>query len=113
MKTLAIGLVILMPCVTARSSPAKVVHRWSFDADASDSARRRGRRVEGWHKVNAGKVELDGETAFVELPIGGTVARLKNATIEGWVTWKEYLDPWAADLRLRPRSECEYVRDST
>jgi len=95
MKTLVIGLAILMLCLAARPSAAKIVHRWSFDADASDSVGDADGVLKDGAKVNEGQVELDGETAFVELPIGTTIAGLKNATVEGWVTWKEYLDPWA------------------
>ena len=95
MKTLAMGLVVFMLCGVAQLAPAKVVHRWSFDKDASDSAGDADGVLKDGAKVADGRLELDGETAIVELPIGDTIAGLDSCTIEGWVNWKEYLDPWA------------------
>jgi hypothetical protein len=95
MRTLAIQWAILMCCCTVGLAEAKVVHRWSFDRDATDSAGDADGILKEGAKVSDGFLELDGEGAFVELPIGGTIAGLKSATIEGWINWKEYLDPWA------------------
>jgi hypothetical protein len=95
MKALAFGLAVLMSFSSAGLVDAKAVHRWSFDADASDSVGDADGNLKEGAVVKDGRLELNGETAYVELPIGGTIAGLSNATIEGWVNWKEYLDPWA------------------
>jgi len=97
MKAFAIGLVtlILVFGLTARPGAAQVVHRWSFDVDARDSVGTADGTLLGGAVVPGGRVELDGIGAYVELPIGGTIAGLTNATFETWVTWDIFQDPWS------------------
>ena len=95
MRILVFGVAILLLSSAAQPSAAKIVHRWSFDSDASDSVGHSNGSLEDGAKVSDGRVELDGEGGYVKLPIGGTVAGLTNATVEAWVTWNEMQEPWS------------------
>lgn len=95
MKTLVLVLTAVVFGLAMRPAEAEVLHRWSFDSDAKDSVGKADGILEEGAKVNDGRVELDGEAAYVELPIGGTIEKLKSATIEAWVTWNEMQGPWS------------------
>jgi hypothetical protein len=95
MNKLVLGLATLILCIAQQSSTAKLVHRWSFDSDGKDSVGKADGKLEDGAKVSDGRVVLDGEGAYVELPIGDTIAKLGSATIEAWVTWDEDQGPWA------------------
>ena len=56
MKTLAMGLVMLVLCLVAQARGGESRASLEFRCRCERLRRRRGRRVEGWHKVNAGKV---------------------------------------------------------
>jgi hypothetical protein len=110
---LVVGLAAFVLCLAARQSAATLVHRWSFDSDATDSVGKANGTLEDGAKVNDGRLELDGEAAYAELPIGETIAKLNDVTIEAWVTWNETQGPWSrifdfgdgptANMYLTPR----------
>ena len=73
------------------TSPAQpeLVHRWSFAADASDSAGGATALLQGGAIVSDGNLMLPGgeiRTNMAELPIGLTFARSYSMTLEAWVT---------------------------
>jgi hypothetical protein len=92
---LVLGLAASVLGLAALPSAAALVHRWSFDSDASDSVGKANGTLEDGAKVEDGRVQLDGEVAYVELPIGDTIAKLSDVTIEAWVTWDEMQGPWS------------------
>jgi hypothetical protein len=74
-------------------SKADMVHRYSFTSDASDSVGGANGTLIGGATVSGGQLRLNNPPAgmpatdWVELPIGGTIARLTSVTFEAWVTW--------------------------
>jgi hypothetical protein len=69
-------------------SLAGIIHRYSFTTDASDSVGGANGILEGGATVSGGQLFLNGTSAYVELPIGNTIASLQDATFETWVTWR-------------------------
>ena len=90
---LALAAFILI--VASGSSEAKIVHRWSFATDGKDSVGTANAVLREGAAVASGKVDLNGSGAYVELPIGATVSKLTNATIEAWATWDTAQGAWA------------------
>jgi hypothetical protein len=94
MRSLALCFAMLLIFLTIRPSAAEVVHRWSFATDAGDSVGRANGSLEGEATVSDGRVVLNGTTAYVALPIGGTMEKLTNSTFEVWVTWDQMQRAW-------------------
>ncbi len=66
---------------------ASLVHRWSFDGDATDSLGGAHGVLMGGASIVDGAVALDGVDGYVELPIADTIAALDSITLEAWVEW--------------------------
>jgi hypothetical protein len=65
---------------------AELVHRYSFDKDASDSVGHANGTLEGAATVSEGQVHLDGTRGtYVNLP-GGLIAGMPSVTFECWVS---------------------------
>lgn len=64
---------------------AELRHRYSFTTDASDGVGTAHGTLRGGAVVANGAVELNGTSAYVDLP-NGLVANLTNATFEVWLT---------------------------
>jgi hypothetical protein len=94
MRALALGLATALLCLAVESASAKIVHRWSFITDGSDSVGSANAVLRDGAAVSDGRLNLNGSGAYAELPIGGTISRLTNATIEAWVTWDVAQGPW-------------------
>jgi len=94
MRMLVLGLAALIQPLTAGPSSAEIVHRWSFGSDASDSVGGANGSLEGGATVSDGRVVLDGQNAYVQLPIGRTMERLTNSTFEAWVIWDQMQRAW-------------------
>jgi hypothetical protein len=74
---------------------AKFVHRWSFDANGSDSVGGATAVLQSGATVSGGELQLNGSsTAYATLPIDGTLSTLGSSTIEAWATYNA-LTPWA------------------
>jgi hypothetical protein len=95
MRTPLLLAALAFLAVAPDASLAKVVHRWSFTSDASDSVGGANAVLQGGAAVQGGKLVLDGQDDYAELPIGRTVEKLGSITIEAWVTWAEMQGAWA------------------
>jgi hypothetical protein len=95
MRAFALTLAVLVVCVTAQTSSAKILHRWSFDKDSADTVGGAHAKLNEGAAVKDGKVAFDGQNNWIELPIGKTMEKLTNATFETWCTWDELQGPWA------------------
>jgi hypothetical protein len=74
---------------------ARLVHRWSFTEDGVDSV---GGATALFHgaSVGSGAALLDGNGAYVDLPLGPTIAGLSSGAFEAWVTWSSTAgQPWS------------------
>ncbi|EPX55370.1 hypothetical protein D187_009365 [Cystobacter fuscus DSM 2262] len=65
----------------------ELVHRYSFTTSGVDSVSGANATLEGGATIADGEVVLNGAGAYVNLPIGGTIAILQDATFEAWVRW--------------------------
>jgi hypothetical protein len=89
------GLAALVLSVLTQASEAKIVHRWSFATDGKDSVGTAHATLQDGASIVDGKLNLDGQGGYAQLPIGETISKLNSMTIEGWVTWPEYQGAWA------------------
>ncbi|WP_224241592.1 LamG-like jellyroll fold domain-containing protein [Hyalangium gracile] len=70
----------------------ELVHNYRFTTSAEDSVGGAHGTLEGGARITQGEVALNGEDAYVSLPISGTLATLHDATFEAWVRW-DTLEP--------------------
>src|SRR5262245_46572204 len=70
-------------------SEAALVHRYSFTTDASDAVGGANATLSGGATMSPGKLMLDGQTGYADLPIGATIAALQSFTVEAWVTFDQ------------------------
>jgi hypothetical protein len=96
MCALARGVTALLfcLCIAAQPASAKILHRWSFDKDAADSVGQASAKLMDGATIRDGKLVLDGEKNWVDLPIGGTIEKLTSATFEAWFIWGEEQARW-------------------
>jgi hypothetical protein len=94
-KYVAFVLAGLAVCLCTQLSFAKVIHRWSFAKDGSDSVGKANAKLNPGATVKEGRLVLDGESGYVELPIGATIEKLGSSTFEAWVTWDEMQGAWS------------------
>jgi hypothetical protein len=95
-RGLVLILSVLTALVAASVSNADIVHRYSFDEDARDSVGTAHGILEGQAVAFGGFLFLDGSAgSYVRLPIGETLGRLNRCTIEGWVIWGSFQNPWS------------------
>ncbi len=78
MRSSILALVTFAVCFLAQSADARLVHRWSFEKDGSDSVGDVAAKLQDGAAVNDGKVALDGQSNWVEVPIGKTLEKLKS-----------------------------------
>src|SRR6476620_11223941 len=83
-RTILYSCLALLICLVAQPASAKIVHRWSFDKDESDSVGGAKANLQGGAAVKEGKLVLDGQNNYAELPIGKTIEKLKSASFEAW-----------------------------
>jgi hypothetical protein len=111
MKRLALTLLALSFSSFAQAQD--LLHRYSFTANADDTAGSANGTLEGGALVSGGNVALNGTSAYVSLPIGDTIASLTSSTFEAWVTrdtaanWARIFDfgtGEAANMFLTPQS---------
>jgi hypothetical protein len=90
------GSVSSTQSVTVISVPTKLVHRYSFTADASDSIGTANGTLNGAATISGGQVVLDGITSYVSLPSNliGTNLITGAFTIESWATFNPTSGPW-------------------
>src|SRR5207244_3354602 len=99
-----IGLAVLASClVVPEIGQAGIRHRYSFsiegDTVARDSVGGADGNLNDFALVTGGQLVLNADgtntqlatTGYVDLPIGDTIASLKNATFETWCTWDHRL----------------------
>jgi hypothetical protein len=97
MRRFSLVAATLLVCLIARPASAKIVHRWSFDKDGKDGTDSVGgvaAKLNDGAATKEGKVVLDGQNNWVDLPIGKTMEKLKSITVETWVTWDEQQGAW-------------------
>lgn len=80
LRPVLLGAAVLAAC----SGQADLVHRYSFTADATDSAGDAHGVLRGSAYVNDGAVVLDGASAYVDLP-NGLLMTLDDITVETWL----------------------------
>ena len=103
MRRFSLVAATLLVCLIALPASAKIVHRWSFDKDGKDGSDSVGgvaAKLNDGAATKDGKVVLDGQNNWVDLPIGKTMEKLKSITIETWVTWDEQQGSWCRILTL-------------
>lgn len=85
-----VGLVALiafcMEFLPGSTNAQELIHRYSFDSDASDLVGTAHGGLGGNATIVNGAVALDGVDALVDLP-NDLVAELTNVTFEIWATW--------------------------
>jgi hypothetical protein len=114
MRALQFGLAALILFVLAHPSQAKIVHRWSFAENPNDSIGTAHAMLREGATIADGKLNMDGQGGYAEVPIGDTLSKLSQVTIEGWVTWPEQQAAWVrffdfgtgqmANMFLTPRN---------
>src|SRR4029079_90003 len=82
MRLPIVSLVALLVIGLVQEAPAKIVHRWSFTTDASDSVGKANAKLNAGAKVADGKLTFNGDNGFAEVPVGGTLSKLKSVTVE-------------------------------
>ena len=71
--------------VTVSAVPPKLLHRYSFTADATDSIAGADGTLQGGASIDGGQVVLDGTSGYVDLP-NNMFTNLASVTFESWVT---------------------------
>jgi hypothetical protein len=94
-RTRHFSIATLILCVVMQAASAKLVHRWSFDKDGTDSVGGATAKLQDGAAIKEGKVVLDGQNNWVDLPIGKTIEKLKSVTIETWVTAEDMQGAWS------------------
>jgi hypothetical protein len=90
-----LAAVVLTLFGTAGVSNADIIHRWSFNGDATDSVGGADAVLMGHATVDSSQLHLDGTDSYAVLPIGGDLLNLTNCTFEGWATWNAFpVDFW-------------------
>src|SRR4029079_6245289 len=75
MRLPIVSLATLLVIGLVQEAPAKIVHRWSFATDASDSVGKANARLNAGAKVGEGKLTFNGTDGFGGAPGGGTPSR--------------------------------------
>src|SRR5262245_54100812 len=94
-RRMVLAVAVLTFLVAAGVSKAELVHRYSFNEGAMDSVGEAHGVLMGGAMVADGQLLLDGIDSYVSLPIGNTLGLLDSCTIEGWVTWGAFQNPWS------------------
>ncbi|HTI70939.1 MAG TPA: LamG-like jellyroll fold domain-containing protein, partial [Candidatus Limnocylindria bacterium] len=71
--------------ITVKAVPPKLLHRYSFTADATDSVGSADGALAGNAAIQDGQVVLDGVDGYVDLP-NDLIMNQNSITIESWVT---------------------------
>jgi len=82
-------------CIDEGNSLANVLHRYTFNCGANDSAGTANASLFSGASVSGGALQLDGSNDYAHLPIGSTIAGLNNATFEAWTTWDTFQGAWS------------------
>jgi len=84
---IAVSVEVTAPA--AAENPPVLAHRWSFTADATDSAGTATAELIGTTSVSGGNLVLPGgspRTNYASVPIGLTIASASSLTVEAWFT---------------------------
>ncbi len=79
--------------LTASTTSADLIHRWSFEGSTVDSVGAAHATLNGGATVSGGQLQLGGSSQYATLPIDATLSTLNSTTIEAWATY-DALTPW-------------------
>ncbi|MGD8454083.1 MAG: LamG domain-containing protein [Phycisphaerae bacterium] len=71
--------------VAAGDLHPSILHRWSFDGDATDSVGGADGTLNGGAAIVEGALTLDGADDYVDLPISSTMNSMRSFTVEAWL----------------------------